>query len=154
MIEDRIYLNIQNKLYFVKDNDVFCAECKEAQFHGDRIIIVQRFSRKKRFKIEFLCMGCAKKYSQMYELECINQALVVEKVPANCLHFIPSPPQLQESRCEDVFTASNIPCPIVKDKTKHAGRESWQGVSIGQWEDKPDRIPQTENEVRRLIGLQ
>jgi hypothetical protein len=61
-------------------------------------------------------------------------ALVVSEIPFNAVAVFPIKPALSNSSNMDTFAAAlrNIGDEVTTDRTVHAGRESWEGSTIGK----------------------
>lgn len=143
----RIYINPKTKKYYGVDLECSC--CSKEIIGEMAMLHYCWFAKKTKrpSKAEILCVKCADKKEKLYQVEetymviCLPEA----KMPAGLEPWIHIRCELTDSKKISVFDAAEIKAEKTIDRTRYAGRESFEGAKIGV--DPHQAIEQTDSRV-------
>jgi hypothetical protein len=136
-----VYFNEKNQEYLIEDNDnFFCDICYRPIIDRGMLRVSQN---NKSIKKIFLCNFCATKIEKFIDINFISKRYniidyrVVDIIPKNVFPVLDFSIDLKNSYNSDgtlknTFEPNSIESDITIDNTKLAGRESWEGCSIGR----------------------
>jgi len=149
----------KNKIRYLVENEpgLNCNKCEENIEEYQIVYIIEKYFRKQPAQIEVVCLNCLEKIYFNSEVESRKCAIVVNKIPKKAIYYIYTTPILATSQLYDTFGAvtqmkgrPRDSAPIIKDKTVHAGRESWQGSQIGDNSKIKDQIDYSQMNKKQI----
>jgi len=150
---EQLYYDKDNKSYLLvlpKGDNVFCFLCRELVGIGGEVII-QRSASKTQYLKRFWCSNCISQHKKQIYDE-FTVAIVGSSFPVGARLVPDLRPSLSASRVDDTFTLANKSRDGEKviDKTRLAGRESLEGVSIGVMPEEKPKITTEDQLVKEL----
>jgi len=152
-----VYHNPITKKYY--GIDMQCTNCNKEIMGEMALLHYCWFDRKKDIpsKCEVLCIKCAKHRFKLFEVEESYQLICIpkKKMPIGLIPWSHYKCELMDGNCITVFDAAFLLSDRTIDRTRYAGRESWQGSQIGLTKDQTleydqEHKKETENTTKYL----
>jgi len=148
---EQLYFNRKIKQYFLvtgKDCNIFCYFCRKIIEYDDSVIIQRSFTRRS-YQKRYWCEKCFPEHKKR-QVDEVIVAVITAIIPANSIIVPDYAPVLSPtSRKETVFSVAtrkkkdNVE---IVDRTKLAGRESWEGVQVGH--DPEGRVKELDKPLK------
>ena len=146
----QLYFNHKLSRHYLvgsQDYNLFCYKCKKI-IEFDNTVIIHRSFSKNSYEKQYYCEGCIKHHHKRTYDE-FKIALFTHIIPDNSIIIPDYPPSLTVARNDTVFSmAIKDDDTIIVDRTKIAGKESWNQSQIGN--DPEDRIKELDSTFDKL----
>jgi len=152
-----LYYSEITKKHYTDDKILECSTCNCRISAGH--VFIYSYAWTKHDTIEqFSCGRCHKEIKPLGRVMEERIVYVVASIPLNARPIVLRQPQLKRGSCSDIFEAAlrQIADEVVVDRTRIAGRESWDGACIGapiekdRYLDMPLKPEETEYLLQQL----
>lgn len=125
-----LFTDVNNRYVALENNDFICSRCENKI--KDFFFLNINWNRKKKSEMNFYCNMCVGNVDVFAEVSEFKVVMLVDKIISGLTPVIIDSPQLVDSKNNmTTFDAVGLPAPRVVDRTKYAGRESFEGALIG-----------------------
>lgn len=126
--------------------DIICSNCSKEMNNEFALLHYCWFDKnksKQKSKAEVLCKDCIEKKNKLFHVEESYVIICVDKtkIMPDMVPFIHQEACLNNSKTASaisVFQASSMDSEKTKDRTRHSGRETYEGISVGKTKEQVD----------------